>query len=62
MVPPNGTDRTKMGGDISVLIREWGGYVSKSSLQGEYFTDAGVNGASRTLKMARHENIIDIAN
>ena len=51
-----------MGGDIFVLSREWGGYVSKSSLQGEYFTDAGVNGVPRTLKTAKHENIIDIAN
>lgn len=51
-----------MGGDIFVLSREWGGYVSKSSLQGEYFTDAGVNGAFHRLKTTKHENIIDIAN
>lgn len=35
-----------MGGDISVLIQEWGGYVSKSSLTDEYFTDVRVERAS----------------
>jgi hypothetical protein len=39
-----------MGGDIFVLSQEWGGYVSKSSLTGEYFTDAEVKGASHALK------------
>jgi hypothetical protein len=44
-----------MGGDIFVLSQEWGGYVSKSSLTGEYFTDAEVYGASRAFKTAKNK-------
>lgn len=51
-----------MGGDISVLSQEWGGYVSKSSLPGEYFTEAGVNGAFHRFKTTEREIIIDNEN
>jgi hypothetical protein len=51
-----------MGGDISVLTQEWGGYVSKSSLVGEYFTDVRVKGASCALKLTKTEKLIDNEN
>lgn len=46
-----------MGGDISVLVQEWGGYVSKSSLTDEYFTDVGVERASDKPRAMNCENI-----
>jgi hypothetical protein len=51
-----------MGGDISVLTQEWGGYVSKSSLVGEYFTERWVKGASCALKLTKTEKLIDNEN
>jgi hypothetical protein len=51
-----------MGGDISVLTQEWGGYVSKSSLVGEYFTERWVKGASCALKPTKTEKLIDNEN
>jgi len=62
VVPPNGTDRTKMGGDIFVLSLGWGRCVSKSSLQPYYFTEKVLNRERRAIKFGKLQNFIDNEN